>query len=92
MENLMGFVHHLHFFLGIFIVKEDVDLGYHIVSNLVMLRQTGRRKDFRFIGLPLRNGCCFIQKLINAILTCTGNSLVGAYDDSLDSGNIINRL
>ena len=88
----MGFIHHLHFFLGVFVVQEHVDLGNHVVGDLVVLRQAGGGKNLRFVGFPFGNGCRFVQEFVDAVLASAGNGLVGADDDALDSGNIINRL
>ena len=35
MQYLSGLVEHLHLFFGVIVVSEDVNLGYHIVSQLV---------------------------------------------------------
>ena len=83
-ENLMGFVHHLHFFLGIFVVQEHINLGDYVVGDLVMLGQAGGWKNLRFVGFPFGNGRRFVQEFVNAVFAGTGNGLVGAYDNPLD--------
>ena len=92
MHDLMSFIHHLHFFLGVVIIKEDIDLRDQIVCDLVMFRKAGRRKDLRFIILAFSKSGSFFIELIDAFFARTGYRLIGADDDAFDAGKVINRL
>ena len=91
-HDLMGFIHHLHFFLGVVIVQEDVDLGNQVISDLIMLRKAGRREDLRFVRFAFGKCSGFVIELIDPFFAGAGNSLVRADHDAFDTGQIVNRF
>ena len=44
-HNLAGFMDHFHFFLGVAVFQEDIDLRQQVESDLIMFGKAGARQD-----------------------------------------------
>ena len=92
MQNLLCLINHLHLFLGIKVIKEDINLRNQVKSNRIMLRQACGRQDMRLHLTALAVSLRLVGQLVNALLAGTGNSLVGRNNKTLDACQIIERL
>src|SRR5690554_7454243 len=72
-EDLLGFIDHLHFLLGIAVLHEDVDMGKNVQVDLIWIYH------FAFYAISL------IHHLVNSRLSRSGHRLVDRYHNSLDA-------
>ena len=85
-HDLPRLVHHLHLFFGVARIEKIVDLGHAIEGDGMgkfgwgWLRRAGDQ------------GAGLVIKLAHALLSCSGNSLIGADNDPFDLIFIMDRL
>ena len=91
-KDLLGLVHHLHFFLGIQVVQEDVNLRDQVKGDGIMLLQAGRRQDVGNHLPAFRVGFRLVRQLVDAFLAGAADCLVGGNHDAFDAGQVIQRL
>ena len=92
LHNFFRFIDHLHFFLSIKIIAENIYLRNQIKSNRIMLLSAGGRKDIRSHFPALTMIPHLSVKLVDTFFAGTGNSLISRHDDTLYFCQVINRL
>lgn len=91
-ENLLGFIDHLHFFLCIKVIKEDINLRHKIQGQREMFGSTCAGEDMSSHFLAGSSFLNLAFQFIKTVLTGTRGRLISGYDDSFDACKIINRL
>ncbi len=84
-KNLIGFVDHFHFFFGIVVVEENVDMRQAVESNAVRVNGV-----FRFYAVEELADLGF--KFLYAFLPGAAYCLVGGNNDALDRAHIVDRF
>ena len=77
-EDLAGLPHHLHFFLGVAVVLEDVDMGYRVEGDLL-----GIALDFE--GSAIQQGRGLPDQFFNGASAGARYGLVGTHVDAFDA-------
>ena len=85
MHDFTRFVEHLHLLLGVKVVGEDIDLGYHVVGQLVI--ELLYRGGFAFHELFV-----LMHQLGHGGGTGPAGSLVSGHMHRLDVGELFERL
>ena len=84
-HNLACLVEHLHLFLGVTIVGEDVNLRNHIISQLI-----GKLIDGNFF--TVEHLTVLLLQLCHSSCTCSAGSLIGSHMNALDMTQIFQTL
>ena len=76
-QNLLGFRHHLPFFLGPAVIHEVIDVGDNVKGDLL-------GENLLMLGCRLvdENAFGLIEQLIHVRLTAAGRGLVGRHHDA----------
>ena len=91
-HDLLGLIDHLHFFLCIKVVFENIDLRNQIERNLIMLRKSCPRQDIGFDLTAGHNVIYLLLKFCHCFFAAAGHCLIRRNDNALDLCNIIERL
>ena len=91
-ENLLGLIDHLHFFLGIQIVQEHVNLRDQVEGDGIMFFQAGGRQNVGNHLPAFRVRFGLIGQLVDAFLAGAADCLIGGNDDAFDAGQIVQRF
>ena len=81
-KNLARFPDHFHFFLGITVVLEHIDVWQYVKGDLF-------RVNLGFNRLSIQQTGSLAGKFFNRLFTGTGNSLVGRHIDATDTDSIL---
>ena len=84
-EDLHGLVDHLHFFLGVVVVQEDVDVRQHVEGDAV-----GIHLVFRVAGVEKVAHLAF--QFLNAFLARAGHGLIGGNHHAFDVCRVVQGL
>ena len=91
-ENLLGLIDHLHFFLGIQVVQEHINLRNQVEGDGIMFFQTGGRQNVgnHFPAFCISFG--LIRQFVDAFLAGAADCLISGNDDTFDAGQIVQRF
>ena len=85
LHDLLRLVDHLHLFLRVAVVKEDVDVGKTVKGYLM-------RIDLLLDLLLFVDGQDLALQFLDGLLSGTGDRLIGGDDDPLDPRRVVERF